>query len=220
MKKVKCIKILLTVIITTLISFTIRYLGLKYFNLDILRVDLNPFYSFLTMFGLNGIRLLVRSFLDEYIPHTLSMNISDILNTPSPEPANPPSNNQGNNQNNPPSNNQGDNQNNPMGNRPYALGNDGRYYINDPTGVGNRGYIDPSTNRPYLSNQPYARNLASAMEDYSIQHGNPTVGWSSRAFDDNSYRFFSEYMGYHHPSRTVNQQWNSGIIRKNFRDLN
>jgi hypothetical protein len=179
---------------------------LKYFDLDILRIDLNPFYSFLAMFGLNSLRLLVKSSLDEYIPNTLLMNISDILNPPSPESTSTSSSTQGNDQTNPSSNTQGNNQINSMENRPYVLDDNGRYYINDPTGVGNRGYIDPSTNRPYLSNQSYARNLANAMENDSIRHGNPTVGWNIRAFDDNSYRFFSEYMGYHYLDRIRRNQ--------------
>src|SRR6266487_50767 len=217
-ENMKYIKILLTVLITTIISFIIRYLVLKYFNLDILWIDLNPFYSFLAMFGLNSIRLLVKSFLYEYIPNVLLMNISDILNPPSPESTDPSSNNQGNNQANPSSNNQSNNLTNSVENRPYVLGDNGRYYINDSICVGNRGYIDPSTNRPYLSNQPYARNLTSVMENDSIQRGMPTA---ARTFDDNSYRFFSEYMGYHHSNRIrQNQQWNSTRIRKSFRDLN
>jgi hypothetical protein len=76
-----------------------------------------------------------------------------------------------------------------MENRPYVLSDSGRYYINDPIGVENRGYIDSSTNRPYLSNQLYARDLTSAMENDRIRHSNSTIGWNIRAFDDNSYRF-------------------------------
>lgn len=169
------IKILLTILITTIISFIVRYLVFKYFNIDIVRVDINPFCGFLAIFSINGIRLLVKSYLDEYIPNTLAMNISDILNTPSPEPSNSSSDSQGNN---PASSsaNQGNNPANFMGNRPYVLDNNGRYLINDPTGVGNRGYIDPNTNIPYLSNQPYASNLASAMENNALRRGNFTVG--------------------------------------------
>lgn len=180
------IKILLTILITTIISFIVRYLVFKYFNIDIVRVDINPFCGFLAIFSLNSIRLLVKSYLDEYIPNTLAMNISDILNTPSPEPSNSSSDSQGNNLasssnnqgNNPASSsdNQGNNPANFMGNRPYVLDNNGRYLINDPTGVGNRGYIDPNTNIPYLSNQPYASNLASAMENNALRRGNFTVG--------------------------------------------
>lgn len=169
------IKILLTILITTIISFIVRYLVFKYFNIDIVRVDINPFCGFLAIFSLNSIRLLVKSYLDEYIPNTLAMNISDILNTPSPEPSNSSSDSQGNNPASS-SNNQGNNPANFMGNRPYVLDNNGRYLINDPTGVGNRGYIDPNTNIPYLSNQPYASNLASAMENNALRRGNFTVG--------------------------------------------
>lgn len=40
-----------------------------------------------------------------------------------------------------------------------------KYIISDPTGVRERGYVDPATGQPYPSSQPYLGNLLEAFKD-------------------------------------------------------
>ena len=58
---------LIAVLLTTIISFSIRFLVIHYFGLDIFRIDLTPCVAFFSLFGFNGLRLFIKSLTEEYI---------------------------------------------------------------------------------------------------------------------------------------------------------
>jgi hypothetical protein len=72
------------------------------------------------------------------------------------------------------------------------------YNVEDPTGVRDRGYKNPLTGEPYGNHQPYAENIANAMEhEYIVgKHHQMT-----RANDMQSLRYFQEFMAHKFPNR-------------------
>ena len=100
---------------------------------------------------------------------------------------------------------------------------DGLFKINDPTGVADRGYIDPSTGKPYATSQPYCRNYSLTMK--KIQENCPatpnrTQVWSEVTpfLDEKAKRFYNEFMKYNHPERTEGRYKNSDPVRDEFYD--
>lgn len=83
------------------------------------------------------------------------------------------------------------------------------YPIYHHTNVGNRGYINPDTGQPYYSNQPFAANIADAMEDHTVNHRTtPRDRYNipKGVLDPNSERFLYQFTGYHKPSK-YGVQW-------------
>jgi hypothetical protein len=70
----------------------------------------------------------------------------------------------------------------------------------DPMGQGIRGYIDPATNRPFATSQPYARNLAAAMQADSDRQGMASTAFPNN-LGANELRFFRDFIRHHHPNR-------------------
>jgi len=95
----------------------------------------------------------------------------------------------------------------------------GFYHVPDPLGQGTRGYINPATNRPYPTSQPYARNLSARMLADANRQSSPTITFSSN-FGHQESRFFREYMIYNHPNRDPNQYWNSTPVRRSLNNCN
>jgi hypothetical protein len=195
--------LLVSAFVSSLFSFVSRWLILNYLNIDIFTVSDAPFLSLFMFFNCNLLRLLIKDFLEGYLNQPLKMNINDILNPPLDNPSQGGNPTQAGNQpqgsrqqgNNPPqagnpsqvgnqpqgSNQQGNNPG-PVGGQPqiiqgtgYVLQN-GVYVIDDPTNIANRGYIDPQTAQPYVTSQPYAKNMASAMQNHSKDVNMVTCG--------------------------------------------
>jgi hypothetical protein len=61
------------VLVTSLISFIVRYVIMTYGGIDLLKVVDNPTISFLSCFGINAFRLSFKMFLEETL-HCHSMN--------------------------------------------------------------------------------------------------------------------------------------------------
>ncbi len=95
---------------------------------------------------------------------------------------------------------------------PFRLINN-RYTIADPTGVANRGFINPQNGMPYPNLQPYLSNLLAALENQAHLHGGPTVALHSNRWGAVEWRFLSEYMEYNYPNRAEHQWWNSKPVR-------
>lgn len=89
--------------------------------------------------------------------------------------------------------------------------------VADPLMQGIRGYINPATGLPYPSSQPYAGNLAAAMQAEAQQHGSPSLGFS-RNFGPNEQRFFQDFQRHNFPDRHPNLYYNSHPIRKELRN--
>jgi hypothetical protein len=94
---------------------------------------------------------------------------------------------------------------------------EGVWTIQDPTGVGARGYLDPLTGRPYLGScQPYAKNLSKAME-YVVEGGG--LNQKFEPFNEEAKRFFTEFMKFHHPDRSTAYYRNYYHVREAIRSL-
>jgi len=57
----------LILVLTTVISYTIRYLVIIYYELDLLDIMNHPVLSFFSIFGINSIRLIIRDALEQYM---------------------------------------------------------------------------------------------------------------------------------------------------------
>lgn len=77
--------------------------------------------------------------------------------------------------------------------------------IQDPLQQSERGYLNPVTGRPFQSSQPYARNLARAMQNYADQEGQTTTSFPP-ILGTNASRFYNEFLAYNHPQRIVNNR--------------
>lgn len=103
------------------------------------------------------------------------------------------------------------------------------YRVDDPTSVGSRGYLNHTTDTPFdLSFQPYARNLANALEDFVMQSKQTSYRWtpctrepsliiSALFTQDRNGKFFEQYLKYHYPRGMA---YNTSYFRKQLRDLN
>lgn len=232
----KISRVVVSILFTSIFSLLLRHLMWKYFGVDILRIDINPIESIIAVSSINTFRMCVRFYLEHYTGDImLTMNIPDLLNTPSPEPrpraeanlgdnlpgapqgnANPPGN--ANPGGDPPGNAGAGPQGNVNPEDGFTRNPNGVYMIVDPTNVANRGYLNPATGRPYPSSQPYARHLSNAMEDLWIKERHNQFG-NVQKFGEGGWRFYSEYMGFHHPERRENDWWNSVAVRKGIKNL-
>jgi hypothetical protein len=216
--------IVISSLIATVVAFISRYLILSSYGLDIFMVTEIPFISIFALFNINFIRFSIKHFIEGILYEPHAMNISDILNTPSPPSQPSVQNPQPAVQNTQPVQNVPAVQNaqamqnaQPVQNAQPAVQNaqpgvqnngftmqNNAYNIHDPTNIGVRGYIDPATGRPYPSSQPYAGNLSRAMQRDAEIHGNPTVSLNRQAFDQNSRRFYRQFMRHNYPNRDPN----------------
>lgn len=180
----KFLSLFLSSFISAVVGFAIRYYILK-FNIDIFNVISCPCISLFGLTILNFIRQNLRIWLDEIFIYQTStgstnsdsnknylisrMDISDLLNpTPEGSSGNPtggtstqPTGGSQSSGNQSAGNTQGPNIH--LG---FSIGPDGKYIIDDPTGIAPRGSINKDTDKPYTEgNQPYATNLANAMDD-------------------------------------------------------
>ena len=95
----------------------------------------------------------------------------------------------------------------------------GKYAIDDPTKVSSRRFLDPITNRPHRSSyQPYANNLANAME-HAVSSAGITYQSMHHEYNNNGNRFFKEFMQYNYPDRQEHLWWNSRAVRAAIRGL-
>ena len=88
-----------------------------------------------------------------------------------------------------------------------------KYIISDPTGVRERGYVDPATGQPYPSSQPYLGNLLEAFKD-DIKDGLSKTVRPNNNFDRRDMNFWHEFMAHEYPNRARHQYWNSATVRK------
>jgi hypothetical protein len=101
----------------------------------------------------------------------------------------------------------------------YSGGNDifARIYnVEDSLNIKERGYINPYTGRPYDNHQPFARNVANAMEYQFNTERHPQMDGLR---DPRIKRYLDEFMAHHFPNRQEHAYRNSGPIRKLLRDL-
>jgi hypothetical protein len=92
------------------------------------------------------------------------------------------------------------------------------YDIHDPTNIAARGFVNPNTNMPYPTSQPYIGNLAKALEhDNACNHPNPTSSISNRISAADR-AFFREYMQNKYPARNRNSYWNSAPVRQEMKN--
>lgn len=175
----------------SIVSFLMAYFGFSEseFNENLVTVAL----ALAVRLGIKGI---VEEFISPYIEEMLTswMKISDLLNPEEdsssgngsrpggsrgnhPVPVNSPGiragNSQGNLTESSPGNSSGNSQGNNLGNYEQTLRERGYYWsgqgsidIHDPTGVRPRGLCDKNGNL-YPSSQPYATNLANALEAFA-----------------------------------------------------
>lgn len=86
---------------------------------------------------------------------------------------------------------------------PFILLEEGIYVISDPTNVATMGYIDPETKEAYKrSYQPYAANLAKAMEDSAVRGGSKKTSFDIKAFHEHDKKFYNEFMKDNYPQRS------------------
>lgn len=71
--------------------------------------------------------------------------------------------------------------------------NSNTYIIDDPTNIGSRGYIDPTTGKPYLIQQPYIGNFAAALEH---ANGNTDQDFNGATVSGVTFRW-NEHQYYH-----------------------
>jgi hypothetical protein len=73
----------------------------------------------------------------------------------------------------------------------------GVYYVYDQSGVGLRGYIQQYTRQPFdVSYQPYASNLANAMEDHATRSESSVTAINRRQYSREDYRFIYQVLRY------------------------
>lgn len=91
-----------------------------------------------------------------------------------------------------------------------------QYIISDPTGVRNRGYLNPVTGQEYPSYQPYLRNFANAL-NHSLRdpdYPNRRSGqFGTHIFTEQDHLFWKEFMAHEYPNRIPGQYWNSVPVR-------
>jgi hypothetical protein len=115
-------------------------------------------------------------FSDLKIPHFYAMdNVGEINGGQNPaipqvgQPGGPQGGQQG------PGGPQGGQPGGPQGGGAPFNDQGGPYRVHDPTGMSHRGYLDPRTNRPYATSQPYLRNILAVLEYESAAQGRPTT---------------------------------------------
>jgi hypothetical protein len=167
-------------ILTGILSITfitiVKFSGLAHIILDFLNLNPNELREYILtgFFGLIfrlGIRGLLEGFINEldFTPNVLTINGPD---QPNPNVSIMDRPNQPNPQNirYPPTvptepNNPDLNREDLPGNRSFTIDpTTNKYKINDPTNIGNRGYINTLSGDPHLIQQPYMSNFADALE--------------------------------------------------------
>jgi hypothetical protein len=187
--KTKLKKTLITLLITSIVAYVTRFFFLYCFSVDILSIEEHPLVSFFSLFGFNSLRIIIRELLEEYY---LSLAMSSSGNPPTGNPSstgnsstvNPSST--GNPSGNPTTGNPSSTGNptgNPTGGQGYFLDPiNGKYRVEDPTGVRLRPYSSSG------SKQPYASNMARALEHHKNNSG--TANRSQFPFYDSKDRAF------------------------------
>ena len=64
--KRKILILFITILVTCITSFTLRYLVIKYTTIDVFDIINNPIYCFIVLFSLNSLRIAVREVLNNY----------------------------------------------------------------------------------------------------------------------------------------------------------
>ena len=241
----------------TIISFIIKFLFQKYFNINffVLNVDGNFLHNFISDFfyNLTGLSILGFSYIGiDYIVDILSEHISTIyksnttgiskcltINSESAESTNSfdikdhaeqslfmcRSSND-NFTGNISANLQGENSN-PQGdyldinNQAQGFYFDqvrNKYTIYDPTGVRQRGYINPATGQPYPSSQPYLKNLASALNhsrNSANYRGDHLISPERETsfFSNEDIQIFHQFMRHEYPLRQSSGLCNTSTVR-------
>lgn len=182
-----------------------------FFSLDLLDIN-NPLLCFITLFDLNLLRYGIRLLLEnQFKPLLMDTNVdvgegmsnpSNPGTQPGPSSANPEANPA-----NPPATA------NPA--NPPAAPITGFIAVLDPLGQGAMGYIDPNTDRPYPTCQPYASNISQRMAQVAANRRGRYI--SEYGLDDVAERFFFDFMRHNYPERHENSYWNSGPVRKALR---
>lgn len=70
-------------------------------------------------------------------------------------------------------------------------------HVFDPLFQGERGYINPATDRPFRNQQPLLRNIATALEQGVTHNHNMKIDTS--LFQGANQRYLSQYLNYHYP---------------------
>lgn len=198
--KHKIFKTILIIVLLAMYSYTIRYLVLTTYDIDILDVINYPYISFWAYVSIHTFKYVIKGFLDYILlPNVLFMNAA-------------PNNNQGGGG----VNNAAPGQGNPPILNPIAV-------PADPTGIGanvqRTGWLNPATGLPYATYQPYATNLANAMDQAAIQWNMKTCTLDPSDVGQTGYDFFHHMMAEKFPDRRFNHRWNSGATRKALREL-
>lgn len=210
---------------TTIISFIIRLLLIKYGNWDVLEIDIHPALSFFFLYNANIARTALRESFLYFVEQPIlmsSMNINDILNTPSPGSANNtpspgpannapgPANNAPNPANNVPNHNalwqeQGFR---PLENNNYS----NRFQVHNPFNIGN--FFLPN-GQPNISIEArrLAGRIARSMQWESTQSNMSTISPQPR-FDNLSNQWLRGFMQHHYPNRHPSRYMNSPAIRQ------
>lgn len=76
------IAIIISSLVSTLLAFTIRYLYLSYYGIDLFFVTETPYLSLIGMFSINTIRLVIRFYIENILNGsiTLKMDVPSMLN--------------------------------------------------------------------------------------------------------------------------------------------
>lgn len=89
------------------------------------------------------------------------------------------------------------------------------YFVNDPTRIAERGFINPATGEPYDNQQPLLGNIHNALENHAKKKG-PSLKINPNIFEGQPQvkQYFIQYLEF------TESNWNSGSVRnsKRFRD--
>lgn len=162
------------------IPFIGRFL-LEYIDFDsLLSINLIEFNQNISKYLLVGSvgaylgKIFFEVFSDLKIPYFYAMdNVGEING--GQNPAGPQGGQQGGQPGGQPGGQQGGQPGGPQGGGAPFNPRGGRYNVYDPTGMSNRGYIDPRTGHPYPTSQPFLGNILAVLQHESNVQGRTTV---------------------------------------------
>lgn len=193
----------LSVLLSSILAYTIRFLIQVYFEIDLLDISVNPCITFFSITGFNGLRILIKEWVEYYFSTmAMSSNPRAWAGNPNPVGALPPilnptpnatgSTDSGSIQPNPAPNATGNTTGTVPDDPNIFHGNGfsfntatGVYNLSDPSRVADRlSYNSPA------SKQPYATNLANALEDHDKRVTHKQIGDN---FNDKDIKFWNAF---------------------------
>lgn len=169
--KIFTLKRFIFLLISVSVSILVRVLFIKFADTERINVMFRYIYSFFGVFTIKGISMVIKLLLAEYIDDyglTLKANVGAGSNS------NPGSG----------SASGSDSRTGPLWahhEKGFFTHSNRSATVDDTDGRGSKGYLSYCLGYPFASNQPYATNVANAL-NYTRTHGRGLIGLDPNAF--------------------------------------